>query len=113
MPAAALRPCGQPGCPALVRRGRCPKHERAREQARGTAHVRGYGRRWQRYRLSFLAANPLCVLCAHAGLVTAASVVDHIRAHRGDEALFWDPANHRALCKPCHDARTEEGDFGR
>lgn len=31
-------------------------------------------------------------------------VVDHIRPHRGDAALFWDEANLQLLCKsPCHD----------
>ena len=30
-------------------------------------------------------------------------VADHIRPHRGDEALFWDPANLQCLRKWCHD----------
>jgi 5-methylcytosine-specific restriction endonuclease McrA len=31
-------------------------------------------------------------------------VVDHIRAHRGDERLFWCETNLQTLCKsPCHD----------
>ncbi len=31
------------------------------------------------------------------------AVVDHIVPHRGDEALFWDPANLQAVAKAWHD----------
>jgi len=114
MPTAAPRPCAAPGCPELVRgRPRCEKHTQAKERARGTAHERGYDRRWQAYRVSFLRANPICVLCLAEKRVEPATVVDHVRAHKGDHVLFWDPRNHRAVCKPHHDQRVDEGDFGR
>lgn len=48
--------------------------------------------------------NPLCRFCEEAGKVTAATVVDHIEAHKGDDKLFWDDeTNWQSLCKPCHD----------
>ena len=34
-------------------------------------------------------------------------VVDHIRPHKGDEVLFFDPANLQAICKECHDSRKQ------
>lgn len=41
------------------------------------------------------------VLLASARRLSA----DHIRAHRGDEHLFWDPANLQTLCtSPCHNS---------
>jgi 5-methylcytosine-specific restriction enzyme A len=61
-----------------------------------------YDARWQRYRLRFLRQNPLCVRCLEAGRTTAANTVDHIEAHRGSTALFWDPTNHQSLCSTCH-----------
>ena len=104
----------QPGCPALVHGGaRCPAHTRVNDQRRGTAHQRGYDGRWRAYRITYLAAHPLCVLCAGEGQVEPATVVDHIDAPKGDAAKFWDQGNHRALCKRHHDLRTDEGDFGR
>ena len=118
MPSAALHPC-QPGCPTLLPMGvrACPRHERARHtqdrSQRGSAHERGYSARWRRYRLTFLMAHPLCTTCQEAGRVTPATVVDHIQPHKGDEVLFWAAKNHRPSCKPCHDQRTDEGDFGR
>lgn len=94
-------------------RARCPNHERQRERARGSAHQRGYDARWRAYRKKYLEEHPLCVLCQAEGRVEPSTVVDHIKAHKGDEALFWDPTNYRAVCKRHHDQRTDEGDFGR
>ena len=69
-----------------------------------TTSQRGYGSAWQRYRLDYLARHPLCVYCAKKQRTTPAQVVDHIAPHRGDMKLFWDGANHQALCKTCHDS---------
>jgi 5-methylcytosine-specific restriction protein A len=45
--------------------------------------------------------------------VVAATVVDHVVPHRGDQRLFWDTANWAPSCKPCHDAKTaREGRWG-
>lgn len=59
--------------------------------------------RWRQLRNLQLSAEPLCKLCEEAGKVTAATVVDHIEPHRGDEKLFWDQENLRSLCTPCHE----------
>lgn len=40
----SLRVCAEPGCPTLVNRTRCRRHERARDQARGSRQDRGYDR---------------------------------------------------------------------
>lgn len=70
---------------------------------RKSSAARGYGSRWQRYREGFLRSRPLCADHMRMGQVVAASVVDHIVPHRGDQALFWDKGNHQSLCKTCHD----------
>ena len=71
---------------------------------RPSPSARGYDARWQRFRASFLASHPLCVMCLKQGLTTAATVVDHIIPHRGDRELFWREGNHQALCKTHHDS---------
>lgn len=78
--------------------------------SRQSARKRGYDGRWERYRAGYLREHPLCVRCERAGLVVASSVVDHVTPHRGDPRLFWDPANHQALCATCHsgDKQREE-----
>jgi 5-methylcytosine-specific restriction protein A len=50
--------------------------------------------------------------CATPGCIHPARVVDHIRPHRGDPALFFDRANLQALCKRCHDQKTAKLDGG-
>ncbi|KTC55946.1 HNH endonuclease [Pseudomonas putida] len=69
-----------------------------------TSSQRGYNYKWQKARERYLNSNPLCVYCQQIGRVTAASIVDHIVAHRGDMVLFWDQTNWQSLCKPCHDS---------
>lgn len=69
-----------------------------------TSSQRGYNYKWQKARERYLLDNPLCVYCDRLGRVTAASVVDHVIAHRGDMTLFWDQSNWQPLCKPCHDS---------
>jgi 5-methylcytosine-specific restriction protein A len=49
-------------------------------------------------------------MCKDIGDVTGASVVDHIKPHKGDYELFWDADNHQALCKPCHDRHKQRQD---
>lgn len=80
-----------------------------------SAHERGYTARWRKARCVYLAANPLCAECFKDGRLIEATVVDHIVPHRGNDALFWDEGNWRALCKRHHDRKTatEDGGFGR
>ena len=76
-----------------------------------TTAQRGYGARWQRARPYFLNEHPLCCYCQREKRISAATIVDHIIPHKGDEALFWASDNWQPLCKPCHDTikAQEEG----
>lgn len=78
-----------------------------------TSTQRGYGYRWQQYRKAYLARHPLCVMCQAKGCTVEATVVDHITPHRGDERLFWDEANHQALCAPCHSSEKQREEQGQ
>lgn len=59
--------------------------------------------------------NPLCAHCLIDGAITAATVVDHIRPHRGDMRVFWDSDNWQSLCASCHGRKTttQDGGFGK
>ena len=61
-------------------------------------------RRWRRRSRAFLRAHPLCRFCEATSRVTLATLVDHIKPHRGDEALFWDEGNWQGLCTTCHNS---------
>lgn len=84
------------------------------DRQRGSSHQRGYDARWRKARLMFLRENPLCVECQRQGKLTAATVVDHIVAHKGNKELFWDRSNWQSLCLSCNSVKAarEEGGFG-
>lgn len=128
--------CRHPGCGKLIdAAGHCEKHaalyRKQSDERRGNANERGYGRRWQKARDTYLAEHPLCECddCTARGLVIPATVVDHKIPHRLKEAidsgnaaaisraqeLFWSRSNWQAMSKPCHDRKTarEDGGFGR
>jgi 5-methylcytosine-specific restriction protein A len=117
VPSAAKRWCaGSPSCRNFASKdGRCPDHQRSKERTSSEGWHHLYSAAWQRYRRAYLQAHPLCVLCRlRDGTLTPARIVDHVRPHRGDHDRFWDPDNHQAVCKPCHDRKTatEDGGFG-
>ena len=114
----AMKICNQPGCGKLISdlTSHCPRHvalvKTEKEAGRKTAHQRGYTSKWRTARLGFLSKHPLCVLCRVDGVVTEATVVDHIEPHRMDKVLFWCRDNWQSLCKKCHDHKTATEDGG-
>jgi 5-methylcytosine-specific restriction enzyme A len=73
--------------------------------SRPNAAVRGYDAKWARYARRYLRQHPLCVACQADGYTTAAVLVDHIKP-LAQGGPMWDPANHQALCTPCHNHKT-------
>ncbi len=117
MPYAAPTVCCRAGCNALGQRGGyCAEHKaeaahkyRERERVR---HREYKARRtddkfyttpqWRKFRLWFLASNPLCVICKQKNILTSATVVDHIKPLKTAPGLAFTPGNMRPLCKSCH-----------
>jgi 5-methylcytosine-specific restriction endonuclease McrA len=101
--------CAQPGCPVLVKRGRCAPHAVLRAHTRPNRDTRRwyYRRDWLTLRDTVLTAA--AYTCAQCGQITAQLDVDHIVKHNGDPGLFLDRANVQALCKPCHSRKTGHG----
>ena len=108
MPYKPKVPCKHPGCAALVASGTkyCDEHKAMHPEEVRSAAGRGYNAAWRKASKQFLRAHPLCEECQKQGKFVMATVVDHIVPHRGDEKLFWDRSNWRALCKRCHDRKT-------
>ena len=57
--------------------------------------------RWRRRRRAQLRAEPLCALCLNRGIVTVATVADHVTPHGGDWNRFLT-APLQSLCAVCH-----------
>jgi hypothetical protein len=71
------------------------------------AHIDGNPRDWyqlQRWRNRAklqLKLQPLCEFCQQRGIVTPATIADHIEPHRGDWNAFWLNSL-QSLCAQCH-----------
>ena len=101
-----MKPCRHVGCKNVVKNGYCEEHRTKKNDTRPNSNSRGYNTHWRKFRLVFLSANPLCTNCLKMDRHTPATVVDHIRDHKGNYDLFWDIDNMQALCKRCHDSKT-------
>ena len=79
----AMRVCAEPGCPALTPCRRCPEHERDRDKARGNKQQRGYGRAFDKAKLTPAYVN--ATHCTHCGQPFTASnpkTAGHVKALR-------------------------------
>lgn len=118
MPMRPLRPCAQPGCPAIVAKGRCATHTKAKQRAadviRGTAQERGYDSRWATFSTLWRRSHPLCGMradgqlhaehsrCVKVNLLNDKDLVtDHIipLAKGGEQ---YDESNLQTLCRACN-----------
>jgi hypothetical protein len=50
-----------------------------------------------------LLEHPLCKYCLGRGIVTPATICDHVEPHHGDVNKFW-LGPFQSLCKECHDS---------
>lgn len=110
MPQSAMKTC--PYCQKPYRdQCNCGK-KRPRYEKRTKSYSRRYecGKGWEKARLTYLGDHPLCVDCERNGRTTAATVVHHLIAHKGDPDLFWDQDNWEASCTACHNKRTARGE---
>ena len=59
--------------------------------------------RWATIRKHQLLQHPLCKYCAERGIVTPATICDHVEPHHGDVNKFW-LGPFQSLCKRYHDS---------
>lgn len=68
---------------------------------------------WKVRRRELLNEEPLCRLCMARGVITMATVADHVQPHHGDLTAFYH-GKLQALCKRCHDgAKKQQESTGR
>lgn len=66
---------------------------------------------WARRRAAQLAVEPLCRFCMGKGIVTVATVADHVVPHREDAERFWNGAL-QSLCASCHSSAKQREERG-
>jgi 5-methylcytosine-specific restriction protein A len=113
MPNRAMSICCEPGCSAIVPKGRCARHARPAWGGanRPSPADRGYDAEYKRNRPIVLERDPVCTIQSHC--MGAPSVeVDHIQpVSRGGGN---DLGNLRGACHRCNHARhSARGGQGR
>jgi 5-methylcytosine-specific restriction enzyme A len=58
---------------------------------------------WQKRRASQLKKQPLCEMCKESGIVTIATVANHVTPHKGNERLFFE-GELNSLCENHHNS---------
>lgn len=108
-----LKPIGDRLKPALGRADSEAKRLRDRD---ASVHWRKWYKtqRWRNLRIEILTRDAwTCqktgVICLGTYPADNSAVVDHIRPHHGDEALFWDPTKLQTVSKAYHD-RTKQAE---
>lgn len=66
--------------------------------------------KWRKLRwATFVRDGFRCAMCQRIETDTSNLVADHRQPHRGDERLFWNPANIQTLCaNPCHNKHKQQ-----
>lgn len=100
--------CREPGCDALVqnKERRCSRHLDTQWRRYTPTVERTSGRTLQRQRRMLFKKHPLCVKCDAEGRTTAAEIRDHIIPLT--EGGLDVESNTQALCKACHDLKSQE-----
>jgi hypothetical protein len=57
--------------------------------------------KWRRIRKQQLREHPLCKFCLERGIITPATIADHVEPHKGDINAFWC-GTLQSLCLTCH-----------
>lgn len=101
-----FRECNQPRCPNYAtKHGYCDDHQQTYNERGGSntdSRLDPTNRFFRRARRAFLNEHPICNHCKRH----MATVLDHIRPHRGIASLYWDRDNWQGLCVWCHGLKT-------
>jgi 5-methylcytosine-specific restriction endonuclease McrA len=92
-----MRVCAEPGCPNVVDRGRCPKHQRTKQRDPFYATPE-----WRRLQSQVIREEPVCRRCGQAASTDAAHII--ARKQRPDLAL--ERSNVEGSCHRCHSRET-------
>lgn len=94
-----------------------PRHNPSRtgkghHRDRLTRQQRGYDEAWLRLSRHCLREEPLCRYCAERGIVTIATVSDHITPVRVRPDLRLVRSNVQSLCATCHNSTKQKEEQG-
>lgn len=115
--------CHYPGCSRVTQGWYCAEHKALCDERRAKQNTlfkdtkrvisapynpMYHSAQWKKTRKDFLETHPYCVCCG-----SPATVVDHIKAHKGNDKDFNNILNLQSMCASCHSKKTlfENGYF--
>jgi 5-methylcytosine-specific restriction protein A len=127
MPHHPLKPCRQPGCPALVSSGYCPEHQPAVDTRQRfkklDQRVKPEQRRfyqsaqWTELSKAHRMREPLCRRCKAAGFIVPVALVHHNPDFNTLVAQGLNPLDEKyleSICLPCHQKElSKKNNMGR
>lgn len=57
---------------------------------------------WRKATDEYLKTHPWCLDCAKRNYTGVAEFVVHFESPKGNQLLFWDMNNWKAVCESCH-----------
>lgn len=91
---------------------RKPWHQERKQHQRSVDNSEFYNSRtWRGFRAAYLLKNPLCVHCKQEGVLTEATVVDHV-VRIADGGAKLDENNMQSLCKKHHNRKSGKESHG-
>lgn len=101
--------CSNPMCNEYATlKGRCSNHQVKQVRSykpRTDSFYSGSG--WRKTRLAILFAEPLCRHCKGVGVLTEATVVDHVIRLTHYQYGTHNKDNLQSLCVECHNIKTQ------
>ena len=98
-------------CGGVRRDGECNRCGKAKVvEHRPSAHKRGYDYQWAKLSKAVRSEEPLCNDCIDQGRTTPSEHVHHKKKLSDYPELKMVRENLMALCKACHDIRTQRGE---
>ena len=113
MPTKPKKPCSYSGCPKLTEGQYCEEHKKLTDRnynlyERDKINQKFYqSAEWKAVKKHHLAIEPLCRECKKNGLLTKATMADHIIPIKQGGATL-DDNNLQSLCWSCHSQKSAE-----
>lgn len=102
MPARACIACSGVAIPGTSRCPNCTRSGWSRHKAKSQVNDLYSSPRWKELRARVLKEEPVCRVCGER----ASTEVDHVEPASKRPDLFFDRANVRGICEPCHKAKS-------
>jgi len=92
--------CFWPNCNVMIDKGTYCSRHKSKDNADNIDRNRGYTWQWKKLAKLYIAKHRYCEICKLLGIITKATIVDHIIPLRVGGLSVW--SNLQSLCRSHH-----------